>query len=412
MPKVDLTDRFCGGAKPARGQGRTSYFDARTPGLELLVSSTGHKSWQFHFESPRNGKRARRTLGTYPAMTLAKARREAIAARQLVEDGNDPRKTGGAAELTFSGLVRLYLADADKARLRSINWIKYRLEKDALPIIGDVKLAALVRRDLRDVVDRIGKRGAVRQAFLTWKDMQAVLRWGVRREYLERNPMDGMERPAGSTPRERVLSDDEIKMLWNALPGILARSDQCQNIIRLCLITGQRVGEICGMARSELDMSRGMWSLPGSRTKNAHAHNVPLSGMALKIIREAVGTAGEDAEYLFRGEDGEALDSHVVTRAITRARETGRSPIAEWTAHDLRRTALTGMAKLGIPPHVIAHVANHRSVTKGTVTTAHYLAYSYESEKRAALDLWADRLGAIASGNPASVLTLKTEAVG
>ena len=237
--------------------------------------------------------------------------------------------------------------------------------------------------------------------------MQAVLRWGVRREYLERNPMDGMDRPFGGKPKERVLSDDEIALLWNTLPATFARSVQCQRIIKLCLITGARVGEVCGMTRSELDLPRRMWSLPGSRTKNGHGHVVPLSDIALAIIRESLAGIPDKSERLFMGDDGGPLDPHVVTRAITRARETGRSPIPEWSAHDLRRTCFTGMARLGVPPHTIAHVANHRSITKGTVTTQHYLNYSYEAEKRATLDAWAKRLTAIIGDTAAEVVPLR-----
>src|SRR5262249_54338931 len=99
MPRIALTDRFCAAAK-ARG-GRTDYFDEQVPGLALRVADTGRKVWTFHYTSPRDGKRARHSLGTYPAASLAMARGLAIEARQLVEDGTDPRKRDaetGAAE--------------------------------------------------------------------------------------------------------------------------------------------------------------------------------------------------------------------------------------------------------------------------------------------------------------------------
>jgi integrase len=116
---------------------------------------------------------------------------------------------------------------------------------------------------------------------------------------------------------------------------------------------------------------------------------------------------------VFPGEDGKPLAAHVVTRAIARAHETSkerpqsRFGIAEWSAHDLRRTCLTNLAKLGVTPHVIAHVANHRSLTKSGVTFAHYVQHSYESEKRYALDLWADRLGAVIGKGAADVVPLR-----
>jgi len=88
--------------------------------------------------------------------------------------------------MTFHELTKVYFADPEKAGLRSIHEVERRIGKDALPLIGDIKLTKLVRRDVRDVIEAIAKRGASRQAFLTFKDVQAVLRWAVRKEYLER----------------------------------------------------------------------------------------------------------------------------------------------------------------------------------------------------------------------------------
>ena len=214
------------------------------------------------------------------------------------------------------------------------------------------------------------------------------------------------------TAGERTLSDDEIAALWHVLPTALAKSKACQRIIKLCLITGQRLGEISGMTRAEIDLERKLWSLPGARTKNAYPHTVPLSDLALTVIREALADAGS-SKCVFPAEDGSALTAPRVTRAISRAHEVteerplGRFGIAAWSAHDLRRTLLTNLAKLGTVPHVIAHVANHRSLTKSGVTFAHYVQRSYEGEKRAALDLWADRLAAIIGKSGAAVVPMR-----
>lgn len=406
MPRVALTDRFVAGAKPVKGDTRTDYFDENVPGLALRAAKSGHKAWTFHFTSPRDGKRARHLLGTYPATTLAMARGLAIAMRHQVESGEDPRGVGvGTAELTFADLMGRYFADPDKAKLRSIGEIRRRLDKDVLPLIGAIRIAKLTRRDLRDVIERIAQRGAHRQAFLTFKDCQAVLRWSVRRDYLERNPMDGLDRPAGSTPRERVLSESEIRTLWKALPIALAKTETVQRAIKLALVTGQRIGEITGMARAEIDIERKLWSLPGARTKNGHPHHVPLSGLALDIVREALADLDDGADHLFPALSGGPIDPHVVGRAITRGRK--RFDMAPWSAHDLRRSCLDGMARLGVAPHVIAHVANHRSLTKGGVTFAHYVHHTFEKEKRQALDLWADRLAAIVSGHTAEIFAMR-----
>jgi integrase len=151
------------------------------------------------------------------------------------------------------------------------------------------------------------------------------------------------------------------------------------------------------MTRSELDLENRLWSIPGTRTKNRQPHTVPLSDLALKIIEEAILAAGPKSKFAFPSDGGPSPPA-AVAKTITRAcratseQPLGRFGITPWTAHDLRRTALTGMAKLGIPPITLGHVANHLSTTKAGVTLAVYARHTYDREKRAALNLWADRL--------------------
>jgi integrase len=208
--------------------------------------------------------------------------------------------------------------------------------------------------------------------------------------------VEAMRKPAGSQPRTRTLTANEIGLLWNGLPKALARSTSCQRIIKLCLITGQRVGEVAGVEITEFDLDANQWNIPGRRTKNAHAHTVPLSNLAIKVIREAIADAN-GSRFVFPAGDG-PLPARAVARTILRAQ--GRFGIAAWSAHDLRRTALNGMAGLGVAPHVLGHVANHRSVTRATVTTQHYVTHRYDAEVRAAMWLWSDRVEAIVNGEP------------
>ena len=394
MPTIVLTDRFCAAAKSRNGQ--IDYHDATVPGLALRVTEHGRRSWCFHFRSPRDGKRARATIGTYPSTSLAAARGKALEARQHVEAGSDPRLmlAGQAtAGMTVAALVESFLADPERAALRSKDEIERRLRRNILPIIGEIKLAELRRRDVRNVTDAMLRRGVKVEATRVFEDVRAMIRWAVQNEYLDANPLDGMTKPAEPTSSNRVLSDDEIRTLWNGLPKALAKSVQCQQIIKLCLVTGQRVGEVAGMTRAELDLKAREWRLPGSRTKNAAAHTVPLSDLALSIIEEAIADAGKGSAIFPCGKG--SLSPVAVARTILRANDTERFGIASWSAHDLRRTALTGMARLGIAPIVLGHVANHRTTTRAGVTLAVYSQYTYDKEKRAALDLWADRLEAI-----------------
>ena len=200
-----------------------------------------------------------------------------------------------------------------------------------------------------------------------------MVRWSVARGDLDHNPIDGMKGPPISKPRTRVLSDDEIRALWRALDEF---RPEVTRVIKLCLVTAQRVGEVSGMTSGELDLNRKVWNIPGTRTKNGHPHCVPLSTMALDIIDQADGTTIDQAQV----------------SSIIHYNQFG---LPRWTAHDLRRTTLTGMAKLGIAPIVIGHVANHRTTTKAGVTLGVYVTYDFEDEKRDALSRWASRLQTI-----------------
>jgi integrase len=181
--------------------------------------------------------------------------------------------------MTIEELVDAYVSDPEKAALRSIREMARRLRRNVVPKIGAVALSQLRRRDVRNVTEALTRRGAATEAARVFEDVHAMLRWGVDHEYLDHSPIEGMTKPAGGKPRERVLTDGEIATLWSVLPSALPRSRQCQEIIRLCLLTGQRVGEVAGLTRDELDLKAREWKLPGRRTKNGHAHTVPLTDM-------------------------------------------------------------------------------------------------------------------------------------
>jgi integrase len=400
MPKIALTDRFCATAKPLNG--RVDYFDTAVRGLALRVTETEHRSWCFHYRSPRDGRRARATIGTYPATSLAAARGQALEARAHVEAGRDPRTAlagQATAGMIVANLVTAYIVDPKRAALRSKREIERRLRRNVIPVIGEVKLDELRRRDVRNVTDQIMRRGRKIEANRTFSDLKSMIRWAVEHEYLDANPIDGMAKPAEEASRDRVLNDDEIRTLWSRLPEALPRS--VERIVKLCLVTAQRVGEVAGLVPAELDFTAREWRLPGLRTKNEFAHIVPLSDLAIRILKEVMADAGKGPLFPW---NGNSVSSKLVAQAILRGNQAGRFGIAKWTAHDLRRTALTGMARLGVAPIVLGHVANHRSTTRAGVTLAVYSQYAYDKEKRQAVDLWADRLSALTGAGATAVV--------
>jgi integrase len=388
--RVALTDRFVAGAKAGT---RTEFFDSRVTGLSLRVSPTA-KNWAFHFTTA-GGKRARLTLGAFPAITLAGARGLALEAQAAVQAGADPR-TSKAGSMTVAILVESFLAKHVRPNLRSAKQVERRLRKNVLALIGNVRLADLHRRDVNRVLDTIVGRGRLIEANRVFGDVRAMLRWAVARGDLDRDPVQGMDAPSPARSRDRVLSDAEIKQLWNVLPTALPRQADCQRVLKLCLVTGQRVGEVAGMRRDELDLDTRTWSLAGARTKNGHPHQVPLSDLAMSIIEEALAGAGHRPRLF-------ALLPVAVTRFVERA-DFG---IPHWTPHDLRRTCLSKMAALGVEPVVLGHVANHRSATRAGITLSVYVKHSYDAEKRRALALWADRIAAIVGGTDADVVPMR-----
>lgn len=221
--------------------------------------------------------------------------------------------------------------------------------------------------------------------------------------------MEAMKKPVKLKERTRVLTEEEIRTLWNGLPEALPRSKAVQRIIKLCLVTAARVSEVSELPLAELDLKGKVWRLPAERSKNGRAHDVPLTDLAIEILKIAIEAAGKGATYVFPATDG-PLSGEAVARTILRAHEItkdkpkGRFNIDHFTAHDLRRTASTRMSEIGIDDFIIGHVLNHISTTKSSITNRTYIHRSYESEKRKALELWEDRLNAIIEGGAADVI--------
>lgn len=413
---MELTDRFCQTAKATSGR-KTDYFDATVKGLCLRASAGGARAFYLVYSRPGDGKaRAWLKLGRYPELKLSEARQRARDGRVDIGAGGDPaiEKKAKAASQNVADLVANYIARHASTK-RTGPAIARRLNFNVVPMIGAVKLADLHRRDITKCIDAIRDRGANVEANRVFEDVRAMVRWAHGRGDLDTNLVEGMQKPTETTERDRVLTAEEIRILWASLD----QADMWKStrrVIRLCLATAQRVGEVSGMAVAELDLDAGLWVIPAIRAKNGNEHKVPLSGMAVGVIKEqlaaakalAVRKCHEPSLYVFPGVRTQGpLTGAAVAQAISKHRKNDTLPgIGEWTCHDLRRTAATHMEELGISPFVIGHILNHASVTKATVTSRVYARYDYAPEKREALELWADRLAAIVDGKGAEVIPL------
>lgn len=311
------------------------------------------------------------------------------------------------------------------------------LARHILPEIGDMKAREVTKRDIIRLLDRVAAKPDARRPDQAARRMthrpnrvfelvRAIFRWSVGRDMLQFDPSFGLSPPIKlEKPRDRELSEPEIKALWNALgtapverrttkgvprgspasrTGEIPMTKATALALKLALATGQRIGEVTGIAMTELDLNdiAPIWIIPGERSKNRQPNRVPLSPLAVEIIRDARELAPH-VDWLFPSPTGEGpVDPHSPTKALERARSF--IGLEDFRVHDLRRTAATRMAEMGISPHTISLVLNHVSARRGNVTAKVYNQYSYDREKREALETWGSRIQSIVQGKAKSTL--------
>jgi integrase len=414
MPRKKLTDLFVERVKPPE-KGRVEYFDAVFGGLALRVTDTGHKSWSVHY---RLGNRLRRyTIGNYPAIKPAQARREASAALERVRQGTDPteakrqRRMAGEPEVdTFTNALRDYLDRAQRNTApATFAEVKRVLEREFLPAWRKRPIASITRGDVNRIVDGIAGRGAEIQANRSLAYLRACFNWLVERGRLGGSPLTGMKLPTREQTRDRVLNDDELRWLWRACEAV---GWPFGPLVRLLLLTGQRRDEVASLERVELNVDRRTWTLPREKAKNNRAHEVQLSAAAIEVLNSAPPIS---ARFVFTMTgtttvSGFSRAKRRIDAAMLAAKrsELGEKcdPIPGWILHDLRRTAATGMARLNFPPHVVDKVLNHASGTIRGVA-AIYNRFEYLEERRAALEAWGRYISELMSPPASNVLVLR-----
>jgi integrase len=351
----------------------------------------------YYLRFRRNGVQYMRSIGRHGSpWTPELARNEAKKLLGLAVSGNDPFTKSVPAE-AFGHEVRRYLTKRKSAlKRRTFEELERHLTNHALPL-HRLRLSELDRRTialrLAEVETASGPtaRNRVRASLSTF------FNWAVREGLLNANPVTGTARADERGARERVLTQEELAGLWSVLPA--EGNGQFADIVRLLLLTGQRREEIGSLRWSEVDPDRGLIILPSERTKNRRQHEVPLSRQALAILERQPNRKGR--EHIFGiGEAGFSgwsnckarLDRAILTKRKTADRRAKSLP--SWHLHDLRRTAATGMAELGVLPHIIEAILNHVSGHKAGVAGIYNRA-KYADEMRSALQRWADHIDAL-----------------
>lgn len=366
-----------------------------------------------------NGQRKRIRFGTYPQTSLAAARSSATIARAKIAQGLDPlaereeqRNAARAAAdearraPTVAEFAGEYLERWAKPRKRTWRQDEDKLNRDVLPVLGRMKVRDVTRRDVVALLDRITDRGAPVQANLVLAVLRKMFAFAVARDVLDENPAAGIPKPSPTRPRERTLSDDELRAFLLVL-DTAPMTTTTRAGLRMILLTGQRPGEVAGARWDELNLSAGLWHLPPERTKNGRAHTVPLSGAVLAILDElrAVATS---AQFVFPSpKEGQAVNDEAFAWALRHARQptpehpAGRlAGLEHFTPHDLRRTCRTGLAALGIDYVTAERVLNH--TLPGSAVHAVYNRHDYIPQMRAALEAWAMHVRALVDGTPAA----------
>jgi integrase len=406
---LNLTDRFIQSAKCDDGR-RKDYPDNKVKGLELRVTAAGAKSWSLRYRRKSDGKLRRVTIGEYPVFSLSDARTEALRIKGEVAQRKDPaklaRRPNSGKPRTFGELAERYLT-THAAQKRTGFKDRQMLEKNVLPDLEGEPLETIERADITAILDRMIARGAAIQANRTFEVIRKVFNWGIEKGLSDAAPTFRMKAPSKAQSRDRVLSEKEIKIFWRRIIFAANMNWSTRTVLKLLLLTGQRVSEVAGIPRSEINYEKCEWHLPAERSKNNTANITPLSPLAVRLLKKAFARS-DHAELAF---PSPANDGPLINSSIARAMKRSEAVFGfdrPATPHDLRRTLASGLGELGFPRLVQDKILNHVSADRSTISGV-YDRYSYLKEKREALEAWADHLQAIVFGKPRAAVVVRAD---
>ena len=422
VAKRDFTDRFLKSIRPASPGKRAIFFDAQIPGFGIRVTERSNDECKGSFvlvtRYPGSSNPSPRRIGDYPVTSLAEAREVAREWRRDIAQGIDPKEKAAEAAReqqrlranTFGAAFATFAGDHLKT-LRSGAAVEASVRNHVFPALENRPMREIRRSEILGLINRLKKESPI-AANRVLAYLKKFFAWALENELIDDSPAASVKRPTAEKDRERerVLNDWEIRAFWWSCGemGAFGRA------FRFMLATGQRRSEVGAATWGEIDKREVLWTLGKARTKAKRLHDVPLSDLALSIIDEcprigdfvfASGRAGNAHEGRASrpvalagwGKAKERLDELMLKHAKALALADGKKEpdeIEDWRLHDLRRTAGTCMARIGIDRLVISKLLNH---AEGGVTKR-YDRHRYAAEKRAALDRWALHLQAIVDG--------------
>lgn len=370
-------------------------YDQNQPGLRLYVTVSGIKTFQFQSRSKPLGKTLSRTLGKYPALTISEARKQSADLLSEINSGIDIEETKRTEKRQrvlnpkVEDFADIFIEDYLKANDRR-TWKEYSriLKKDVFPKIGKLPMCDVTKQDIKRVLRRFENEKKWYARNRTLAVLSKMFNYALEEDVINFPPTFGIKKIETMDGRDRVLSDEEIKLLWNALE---ADDKPISMLIKFLIITGQRTGETRQMLFAEID-NDGIWTIPREKTKNKRVHLVPLSSMAVEIIQHMKKIKKND--YVFPGRiTDRCLSVNATTNYFSQTIKE-----FNWertTVHDLRRTVRTRLSMLGVRKTVAEAILNH----KQPKITAIYDRHDYIKEKTEALQKWSDSLNSILKGD-------------
>jgi integrase len=408
MPIKALTAKFVDGVKPTAT--RIEYYDTDVIGLALRVTPSGAKSWTVRYW---HGRRQRRlTIGDTDAFTLAQARDEARDVLYAAGKGQDPAtgKQAGRKAESIGDLAELFIEKWAKPRKRSLKADDNLLRKKILPKWRHRRITEITRPDVRLLVEGVAEAGAPVVANRVAALLSKLFMFALDRDLVTASPAVRIPRPGTETARDRVLSEDELRVLWAQFEAL---DPTMGAFYKLRLLTAQRGGEVASMRWQDVDVDAGWWTIPATDSKNKLAHRVPLNASARAILKTLRAEADRILAAREARRDGTSAPLVYVLDGARGKRQQAEAAatftVEDFRGHDLRRTAASMMASGGIPRLTIAKILNHveRSVT------AVYDRHGYDPEKRSALKWWDAKLIGIlrnAPRGPAKIVSINASA--
>lgn len=364
------------------------YEEGDGKGLYLRVLPSGLKTWIFRYVF--EGNRRRMVLGRYPTVSLAEAREVHGKALADVERGVDPGakalevKRARKAAPTFADLLEEFW-DRELKHCKTCAERRRLVEKDAIPAWGHRKVVDIKRRDIVVLLDGVRDRAPITANRLLGV-LVRMFAFAAERGIIEDSPATRIRRPS-EKPRERVLTDAEIRLFWHGLDK-LDSYPTTKLALKFILVTGQRSGEVTGLPWDEIEDD--WWGLPPERMKEGRAHRVPLTPLALEILEEA-RQYDDGSGFVFTSASGRSSKGHITPLTLSSGLQRHLPELGienPFTPHDLRRTVRTRLAEIGIDDVTAEKVLGHQ--LQGVLKI--YNRHHYNQEKRAALVAWERRL--------------------